>query len=62
MQLSLTEEDASTLRDLLRDVLPPLKMEVARTDIAARELLHELRHRRDVCEKVIEQLETVSMP
>jgi hypothetical protein len=56
MQLTLTDEDARTLHDLLADILPELRMEAARTDLASRELLHELMHRRKVCQKAITQL------
>jgi hypothetical protein len=55
MQISLTNDEAHTLRRLLHDYLPDLRREVARTE--AREFRHELSHRQDVCERVLQMLE-----
>jgi hypothetical protein len=58
MQLNLTDDDARTLRAVLRDYLPELRMEVARTD--ARDFRHEMEKRQDVCERLLDQLERVA--
>ena len=55
MQLNLTEDEAHSLREMLHDYLPALRMEVARTDV--RDLRHELLKRQDLCEKLLELLE-----
>jgi hypothetical protein len=55
MQLNLTDDEAHSLRNVLHDYLPTLRMEVARTD--AREFRHELAKRQDVVERVLELLE-----
>lgn len=51
MRLELTDDEAHTLRALLRDYLPELKMEVARTD--AREFRHEMVKRQEICERLL---------
>jgi hypothetical protein len=58
MHLELTDDEAHTLRALLRDYLPELKMEVARTD--AREFRHEMVKRQEVCERLLALLEQAS--
>jgi len=55
MQLSLSENEAHTLRLVLHDYLPDLKREAARTE--AREFRNDLANRRDVCERVLQMLE-----
>lgn len=55
MNLDLTDDEALTLRDLLRSYLPDLKREVARTD--AHDYRHDLVKRQDLCEKMLAQLE-----
>jgi hypothetical protein len=54
MQLILSPDDTTLLRDLLADYLPALRREVARTE------KHELRHlmvqRQDLVERLLEQL------
>lgn len=55
MQLSLTDDDAHTLRDVLRDFLPELRFEVARTD--AHDFRHALLKRQELCERLLAQLE-----
>ena len=58
MQLSLSDEETRTLRLLLHDYLPALRLEVARTD--ARDFRHELIKRQDLCERLLEDLEHVA--
>jgi hypothetical protein len=55
MQLTLTEQEAEILRELLHDYLPELKMEVARTD--QRELRHHLAQREDLAERLLADLD-----
>lgn len=57
MQLTLSDEEARTLRHLLHDYLPDLRREAAGTDIAARELRHELVKREELCERLLAGLE-----
>jgi hypothetical protein len=57
MQLTLNDEEARTLRDILHDYLPDLRREAAATDIAARELRHELVKREELCERLLAGLE-----
>lgn len=57
MQLALTADEARTLRDILHDYLPDLRREAAGTDIAARELRHELTLRENLCERLLAQLD-----
>ncbi|MCI0674297.1 MAG: hypothetical protein L0Y42_00810 [Phycisphaerales bacterium] len=58
MQLTMTDEEAHTLKNLLESYLPELRMEAARTDLPARELRRELRSRSELAERLIEQLES----
>ena len=55
MHLNLSEDEARTLQTLLRDYLPQLRLEVARTE--AREFRHEMVKRQEVCERIIGALE-----
>lgn len=54
MQLLLSDDETTLLRDLLADYLPALRREVARTE------QHDLRHlmvqRQDLVERLLEQL------
>lgn len=56
MQLTLSEQEAQLLRDLLRDFLPDLKREVARTDHHA--LRHVLVQRQELVEWLLQRLPT----
>ena len=55
MELELSHEEAHTLRELLHDYLPGLRLEVARTE--ARAFRHELLKRQDLCEHLVELLD-----
>lgn len=55
MDVRLTDEEATLLRDLFRDYLPGLKMEVARTE--AKEFRHLLVQRQELCERILDLLE-----
>ena len=55
MELTLSEEEARLLRDLLADYLPQFRMEVARTDVA--DMRHELAERREMGERLLGLLE-----
>ena len=57
MQLTLTDDDAGTLRKVLEEWLPNLRREVARTELASRDLRHELHKRLAVCERLLAELE-----
>jgi hypothetical protein len=59
MDIRLTEAEATLLRDLFRDYLPELKMEVARTE--AKEFRHLLVQRQEVCERILDLLEQVGV-
>jgi hypothetical protein len=54
MDVTLSDDDARTLRGLLQDYLPELRFEAARTD--GRELLHVLIERQALCERLIDEL------
>lgn len=55
MHLDLTDDEALTLRDLIRSYLPDLRREVARTD--AHDYRHDLVKRQDLCEKILASLD-----
>lgn len=54
MNLELSDKDARTLQAYLRDVLPSLRREVARTD--QRDMRHLLAEREELCEQLLVQL------
>jgi len=58
MEIVLADEDVLTLRALLRDYLPELEFEVARTD--EHELRHVLVKRQELCERLLNQLSSPS--
>ena len=62
MQINLNDEEAQTLREMLDDYLPELRMEIARTDLPARELIHKLARRRELCERLTEELDRAAGP
>jgi hypothetical protein len=55
MDVHLTEDEATLLRDVFRDYLPELKMEVARTE--AKDFRHLLVQRQELCERLLDVLE-----
>jgi len=59
MQLNLTDDETHTLRDLLHDHLPELRLEVARTD--ARDLRLLLLKRQELCERLLADLEQAAV-
>ena len=58
MELTLTDDEARTLRALLQDYLPGLRFEAARTDGA--ELRHVLVERLALCERLVDRLTPVA--
>jgi hypothetical protein len=56
MQLNLTDRDTELLRGLLRDYLPDLRREVARTE--ERSFRHEMVERQNLVERLLEDLGT----
>jgi hypothetical protein len=62
MQLTLSDDDARTLRNLLQEHLPELRREAARTELASRDLRHELHKRLALCERLLADLERPATP
>lgn len=56
MHLTLNEEDGRVLRDILQSYLPELRRESARTELASRDLRHELAVRETLCERLLDEL------
>jgi hypothetical protein len=59
MQLDLTDDEVRTLRSLLHDYLPALRLEVARTE--ARAMRHDLVKRQELCERLVQTLEQTTV-
>ena len=55
MQIDLSDAEWDTLRLVLRDYLPQLRREVARTEVLA--FRHEMVKRQEVCEHLLDLLE-----
>lgn len=54
MQLELRDDETRILREMLRDYLPEVRREVARTDV--KELRHDLVLRQELCERLLDRL------
>lgn len=59
MQLNLTPDEASELRELLASALSDLRMEIARTD--THDFRERLHHREELLKRVLDALETSDM-
>ena len=57
MRIDLNDEETRTLQAMLRDYLPSLRREVARTD--SHDFRHELVLRQDLCERLLGLLDEV---
>jgi hypothetical protein len=55
LNLSMTDAEGRTLRELLADYLPALRLEVARTEV--KEFRHHLLERQELCERLLGMLE-----
>lgn len=63
MQLKLTENEARTLRAMLEAHLPDIRREAARERPGeARDLLRSLIARRELCERLIHELDSALTP
>lgn len=56
MHVDLTADEAATLKALLRDCIPDLKREIARTE--NHRFRHELVQREELCEQLIARLDS----
>ena len=57
MRINLTDDETRILDEMLRDYLPALRREVARTD--QHDFRHELVKRQDLCERLLASLNEV---
>jgi hypothetical protein len=55
VQINLTDTEARTLKDLLHDYLPQLKLQVARSE--SHEFRHLLVGRQELCERLLAELQ-----
>lgn len=60
MQLELTNDEARTLQALLRDTLPDLRREIARTEDHA--FRHQLVLRQELAERLSARLDETGLP
>lgn len=60
MQIELTDREARTLHALLRDYLPDLRREIARTE--DHDFRHDLVLRQELAERLVGRLEPVAAP
>jgi hypothetical protein len=58
MRIDLTDDEARILGAMLRDYLPSLRREVARTD--SHEFRHDLVKRQDLCERLLGSLDDLA--
>ena len=56
MHVDLTADEVATLKGLLRDCIPDLKREIARTEHHG--FRHELVQREELCERLIARLDS----
>jgi hypothetical protein len=62
MQLMLSDDDAQRLRKVLQEWLPQLRREAARTELASRDLRHELHQRVELCDRLLAELQRPAPP
>ena len=57
MQITLNDQEARTLRNLIHDYVPALRRQHAATDLPSREIKDELHARIVLCERLAAELE-----
>ena len=60
MTITLSDQDAQTLLGLLKDRLPALRFEAARTN--GKEIRHILLERQELCERLLDELTAATSP